>query len=87
MDNDLIQAARIIANQCTQRNTPSTWTYEYAISRIESLMRIVADREREQCAKVCEAVDLKNAAEIKGLQGFLAQLLAALAETIRARTK
>ena len=52
--NDLIQAARIIANQCSQRNTPSTWTYEYAISRIESLMTNVAESKREECARVCD---------------------------------
>ena len=49
--DDIIRMGREIAVQCCKRK-PSTWTNEYAMSRIMELIDASIAAEREACAKM-----------------------------------
>ena len=77
--DDIIRMGREIAVQCCKRK-PSTWTNEYAMSRIMELIDASIAAEREACAKVC---DLN--AEVCNNSSMLRDVLMGNAAAIRAR--
>jgi len=53
--DEIIEMAKQIATQASKVGPYRTWTHEYAMSLIMQLVDASAAKEREACAKVCEA--------------------------------
>ena len=54
MRPEFLRTAEKIAAQCSTRRTPPTWTHEFAVSYILSMVELAIEDEREACAKEVE---------------------------------
>jgi hypothetical protein len=54
MRPEFLRTAEKIAAQCSTRRTPPTWTHEFAVSYILSMVELAIEDEREACAKLAD---------------------------------
>lgn len=57
-DDDLVQMARAVgATAYTNRHYPDSPTHTFTIARLRHFAALIAEREREACAEVCEDLE------------------------------
>jgi len=93
---DIVNSARVLATQIAKSGPKSTWTHDYAMTRIMELVDAAAAQERDVCVKqylrimtnaVNDAVDIECEACAKMVDHILKEGGGTWGDAIRARGK